>query len=197
MFSQVREFHNVFDIVRPLVPTIPTADLRDLRIRLLQEEHGELDDAKSLIDVADALADMAYIACGTLISYGTAPEDGDWFPSPLPSSNAIPAWPSLEERKTTFAKLDTAMSLYLATEMAGDQHTVAITIRNVLGEIWLASLIYGIPLQAVFDEVHASNMTKLGNDGKPVRRADGKVIKGPNYRKPDIAAVLLRFGWAR
>lgn len=42
----------------------------------------------------------------------------------------------------------------------------------------------------VFAEVHAANMTKFGDDGKPVRRADGKVIKGPNYRPPNVAKVL-------
>lgn len=47
----------------------------------------------------------------------------------------------------------------------------------------------GIPPE-VFVEVHTANMTKLGDDGKPVRRADGKVIKGPNYRPPDVAKVL-------
>lgn len=39
-------------------------------------------------------------------------------------------------------------------------------------------------------EVHRSNMSKLGEDGKPVKREDGKVLKGPNYTPPDLAAVL-------
>ena len=38
----------------------------------------------------------------------------------------------------------------------------------------------------VFNEIHASNMSKLGADGKPIYREDGKVLKGPNYFKPDI-----------
>lgn len=42
-----------------------------------------------------------------------------------------------------------------------------------------------------FDEVHRSNMSKLGEDGKPIRReGDGKVMKGPNYFKPDIAQFI-------
>jgi predicted HAD superfamily Cof-like phosphohydrolase len=48
----------------------------------------------------------------------------------------------------------------------------------------------GIDLDAVVQEIQASNMTKMGEDGNPVRREDGKILKGPNYRKPDIAAVL-------
>lgn len=44
---------------------------------------------------------------------------------------------------------------------------------------------------AAFNEVHRSNMSKLGEDGKPIRReGDGKVMKGPNYFKPDIAQFL-------
>ena len=45
--------------------------------------------------------------------------------------------------------------------------------------------------QAAFDEVHRSNMSKLGEDGKPIRReSDGKVLKGPNYFKPDMAQFV-------
>lgn len=45
--------------------------------------------------------------------------------------------------------------------------------------------------QAAFDEVHRSNMSKLGADGKPIRReSDGKVLKGPDYFKPDLAQFI-------
>lgn len=44
---------------------------------------------------------------------------------------------------------------------------------------------------AAFEEVHASNMSKLGEDGKPIRReSDGKVLKGPNYFKPDLVQFI-------
>lgn len=45
-------------------------------------------------------------------------------------------------------------------------------------------------IEEVFDEIHRSNMSKLGADGKPIYREDGKVLKGPNYFKPDIAKIL-------
>ena len=41
-----------------------------------------------------------------------------------------------------------------------------------------------------FNEVHSSNMSKLGEDGKPVKRLDGKAMKGPNYRAPDLRKIL-------
>lgn len=43
-----------------------------------------------------------------------------------------------------------------------------------------------------FSRVHESNMSKLGPDGKPVLREDGKVMKGPNYKKPDLSDLVRR-----
>lgn len=48
----------------------------------------------------------------------------------------------------------------------------------------------GVPSDAAFDEVHASNMSKLGADGKPIYREDGKILKGPNYCPPNLAPLL-------
>ncbi len=45
-------------------------------------------------------------------------------------------------------------------------------------------------IEQVFDAVHESNMSKLGDDGRPVKRADGKVMKGPNYKEPDLSFLL-------
>lgn len=44
--------------------------------------------------------------------------------------------------------------------------------------------------EAAFAEVQASNMSKLGEDGQPIFREDGKVLKGPNFRRPDLAQFL-------
>lgn len=49
----------------------------------------------------------------------------------------------------------------------------------------------GINLPAVVEEIHSSNMTKLGADGKPIYREDGKILKGPDYRKPVLEKVLF------
>jgi predicted HAD superfamily Cof-like phosphohydrolase len=45
-------------------------------------------------------------------------------------------------------------------------------------------------IEEVFAEIQRSNMSKLGADGKPIYREDGKVMKGPNYSPPDLAGVL-------
>ena len=45
---------------------------------------------------------------------------------------------------------------------------------------------FGLPIDEVFERVHRSNMSKLGDDGKPIYRDDGKVLKGPNYQPPKL-----------
>ena len=45
-------------------------------------------------------------------------------------------------------------------------------------------------IEEVFEEIQRSNMSKLGADGKPIYREDGKVLKGPNYFKPNIEAII-------
>lgn len=45
-------------------------------------------------------------------------------------------------------------------------------------------------LKEAFSRVHTSNMSKLGEDGKPIHREDGKVLKGPNYKAPDLSDLV-------
>jgi hypothetical protein len=49
---------------------------------------------------------------------------------------------------------------------------------------------FGVDLDACFAEVHRSNMSKLGEDGKPIVRDDGKILKGPNYTPPDLRSII-------
>lgn len=49
---------------------------------------------------------------------------------------------------------------------------------------------FGLPFDEAFKRVHESNMSKLGPDGKPIYREDGKVLKGPNYKKPDLSDLV-------
>jgi predicted HAD superfamily Cof-like phosphohydrolase len=67
-------------------------------------------------------------------------------------------------------------------------------LADALGDIvyvaYGAAVTYGLDLDAVLAEIHRSNMSKLGLDRRPIMRADGKVLKGPAYRPPDIGTVL-------
>ena len=119
----VTKFHNAFKIKVNQNPTVEIDNaLIELRYRLMQEENSEYLEAaknKDLIEVADALGDMLYILCGTILTHGL-------------------------------------------------QHKI----------------------EEVFNEIQRSNMSKLGKDGNPIYRNDGKVMKGPNYFKPDINKIL-------
>ncbi|MCG2430839.1 nucleoside triphosphate pyrophosphohydrolase family protein [Aequorivita xiaoshiensis] len=121
--AAVTEFHKAFGLG---LKDAPTADLginkNLLRYKLMREENEEYLEAANnndLVEVADALGDMLYILCGTIIEHGM-------------------------------------------------QHKI----------------------EEVFDEIQRSNMSKLGADGKPIYREDGKVLKGPSYFEPKIKEIL-------
>lgn len=121
----VTEFHNAFRLSVEYKPKSDiSSEITELRYNLMKEENEEyLQAVKSndLIEIGDALGDMLYILCGTIISHG-----------------------------------------------------------------------FQDKIEAIFDEIQRSNMSKLGADGKPIYREDGKVLKGPNYFKPDIEKILKK-----
>ena len=121
----VTEFHNAFRLSVEYKPKSDiSSEITELRYNLMKEENEEYLQAvksKDLIEIGDALGDMLYILCGTIISHG-----------------------------------------------------------------------FQDKIEAIFDEIQRSNMSKLGADGKPIYREDGKVLKGPNYFKPDIEKILQK-----
>lgn len=67
---------------------------------------------------------------------------------------------------------------------------VADALADILYVTYGAGHAFGVDLDKCFAEVQRSNMSKLGEDGKPIYREDGKVLKGPNYSEPDLKSVL-------
>ena len=67
-----------------------------------------------------------------------------------------------------------------------DIKEVADALTDILYVTYGAGHAFGINLDNCFKEVQNSNMSKLGNDGKPIYNDKGKVMKGPNYFKPDL-----------
>lgn len=121
--EQVRLFHDAFGIANATAPTA-VIGLKEQRLRfdLMREENEEYlaaADRGDLVEVADALGDMLYILCGTILKHG------------------------LEGK-----------------------------------------------IEEVFREIQRSNMSKLGTDGKPIYREDGKVLKGAGFSPPDISSIL-------
>jgi predicted HAD superfamily Cof-like phosphohydrolase len=72
----------------------------------------------------------------------------------------------------------------------GDLEAIAKELADLVYVAYGTALVYDIDLDWALREVHISNMTKLGLDGKPVLREDGKVLKGPNYVPPDMRGAL-------
>ncbi|MDB3931600.1 MAG: phosphoribosyl-ATP diphosphatase [Proteobacteria bacterium] len=67
---------------------------------------------------------------------------------------------------------------------------VADALTDILYVTYGAGHAFGINLDACFNEVQNSNMSKLGKDGKPIYNESGKVMKGPNYFKPDLSKFV-------
>ena len=71
-----------------------------------------------------------------------------------------------------------------------DLKEVADALTDILYVTYGAGHAFGVNLDKCFDEVQNSNMSKLGQDGKPIYNNDGKVMKGPNYFKPNLSKFL-------
>ena len=67
---------------------------------------------------------------------------------------------------------------------------VADALTDILYVTYGAGIAFGIDLDKCFEEVQNSNMSKLGEDGKPIYNEAGKVMKGPNYFKPDLSKFV-------
>ena len=81
---------------------------------------------------------------------------------------------------------------YLEACQKGDIVEVADALGDQLYILCGTILKHGLQskIEEVFAEIQRSNMSKLGEDGKPIRREDGKILKGPGYSKPDIHKIL-------
>lgn len=73
----------------------------------------------------------------------------------------------------------------------GDLVEIADAIGDILYVTAQQATILGLPVDALLQEIQRSNLSKLGADGKPIYREDGKVLKGPNFSEPQISKVLM------
>lgn len=106
----------------------------------------------------------------------------------------LPALPDLRRRRLRAALLREEFNEYLRAEEVDDMLGIADGLGDMAYIIAGTALEYGIPLDRVLDAIHAANMAKLGPDGKPLKRADGKVIKPEGWQPPNIEAVLADVG---
>lgn len=163
--SLVRQFHETFS--HPVAKKVTPGDakLRRLRVKLLASE---------LIEFAQAAG---------------VPLELEVKPSLKP--------PALEDGETHMNNMLGRLFVDPAPLCAQDEFADLVEMADALADIDYvcqgANLVFGFPSALVVQEVHRSNMSKLDADGKPIYDEDGKVVKGPNYFKPDIEALLHNF----
>lgn len=100
-----------------------------------------------------------------------------------------PEFPDGAERALRMKLLEEEFKEYEQGEYKNDLENIAKELADIIYIVCGTAVSYGIPLDRVFDAVHASNMAKLV-DGKPVRREDGKILKPEGWTPPDIKKVL-------
>lgn len=97
-----------------------------------------------------------------------------------------------EEVEELYAEIDKARA-EIAAGGSITRETLAAMMKELADVQYILSgmvVTFGMPADRVFERVHQSNMSKLGHDGKPVRRDDGKVMKGPNYHPPKLDDLI-------
>lgn len=97
---------------------------------------------------------------------------------------------SQELKKLRYDLIREEVEELLEALMDGDLVETADALTDILYVVYGAGAAFGIDLDACFSEVHQSNLSKLGADGMPIYRPDGKVLKGPFYRAPNLAKVI-------
>ena len=101
-----------------------------------------------------------------------------------------PTWP---DRDVIDLRIDLIEEELQELEVAvanSDMVEVADALTDLLYVIYGAGHAFGIDLDACFEEVHRSNLTKLGPNGRAIRREDGKIMKSENFEEPNLEAVL-------
>ena len=104
--------------------------------------------------------------------------------------NIEPTWPDFSTRELRLELIQEEVDELGEAMEQRDMVGIADGLTDILYVVYGTGHSYGIDLDECFQEVHSSNMSKLGEDGKPIRRDDGKILKGPNYFEPDLESIL-------
>lgn len=103
-----------------------------------------------------------------------------------------PTLPDENTRELRRKLLREEVEEYLEAEDNDDITEICRELSDVLYIVYGTAVSYGLPIDQMFAEIHNSNMSKLGKDGKPVIREDGKILKGENFAPPDPKRVMDR-----
>ena len=99
-----------------------------------------------------------------------------------------PEWPDGETMELRIDLIEEELGEFKDAILSADGTLVDVAdaLSDLLYVVYGAGHSFGLDLDACFKEVHRSNMSKLDERGKPIYREDGKVIKGPNYKPPNL-----------
>ena len=101
-----------------------------------------------------------------------------------------PTWPDFNTRELRLELIQEELDELSDAVADRDMIQIADALTDLLYVVYGAGHAFGIDLDECFQEVHSSNMSKLGPNGKPIHREDGKVMKGPGYFEPDLESIL-------
>ena len=101
-----------------------------------------------------------------------------------------PEFPTEETAKLRIDLIVEELNELIDAKEDKDLIGIADALTDILYVTYGAGHAFGIDLDECFREVQRSNMSKLGEDGKPIYREDGKVLKGPNYSEPNLKKTL-------
>ena len=101
-----------------------------------------------------------------------------------------PTWPDFNTRELRLELIQEALEELSDAVADRDMIQIADALTDLLYVVYGAGHSFGIDLDECFEEVHRSNMSKLGENGRPIHREDGKVLKGPGYFEPDLEGIL-------
>lgn len=104
--------------------------------------------------------------------------------------NAVPTFPEEDIQRLRLDLIEEELDeLHYAIDNK-DMVEIADALGDLLYVVYGAGHAFGIDLDECFKEIHASNMSKLGPDGKPIKREDGKVLKPDTFFPPDLKSIL-------
>ncbi len=176
---------------RQTVRTEPVFDIpeKKLRFSLIFEELMEMVrdgfNANSLIEVVDACADTVYVSAGAALTHGIEIE----------IRRGIPAIQlDFADKDMHGIFVSEANQLAYRLLKVKDTEELGEMLEEIIEFCYLVSNAYGINLDAIIQEVQDSNMSKFLEDGSPLLNEMGKIMKGPNYFRPDIPRVLKELG---
>ena len=101
-----------------------------------------------------------------------------------------PTWPDFNTRELRLELIQEELDELSDAVADRDMIQIADALTDLLYVVYGAGHAFGLDLDECFEEVHRSNMSKLGENGRPIHREDGKVMKGPGYFEPDLEGIL-------